>query len=299
MAVEHPTDPRHDPDEALLGAVDLHIHTSPDIFPRRVTAVTAAQDAQRAGMAAIVVKSHSTDTAARAEMARDAVDFPVFGGVVLNNSVGGLNPHAVRETIKQGGRIVSMPTLSAAYFIRHSRSVPMLAASIPSGTRGIRVVHGDRLTSDADRVLDMVADSDLVLSSGHISPEETGILFTEAKARGIERLLVTHPLVDFVAMSVADMKAMAGLGAALEVTVIPPAEGREESIRAVGSENFLLSTDGGTTLFGSPVELLRDYTRTLRNGGFSMTEVRGMTVDVPSRLLGLDPVRMSTARSTS
>jgi hypothetical protein len=57
----------HSPqDPALLsGTVDLHIHTTPDIFPRNVTAISAAEEAKRLGMAAIVVKSHSTDTAAR------------------------------------------------------------------------------------------------------------------------------------------------------------------------------------------------------------------------------------------
>jgi len=49
-------------------------------------------------MAAIVVKSHSTDTAARAQTAREITGFPVFGGVALNYPVGGLNEYAVLET---------------------------------------------------------------------------------------------------------------------------------------------------------------------------------------------------------
>ena len=273
---------------ALQGAVDLHIHTSPDVFPRCVTALTAAAAAKAAGMGGIFVKSHSTDTAARAEMARDAVDFPVFGGVALNYSVGGINPHAVAESVKQGGRIVSMPTLSAKFFIAHSKAVPMLAANIPPGVQGVSVLHGGRLTSEADQILDMVADADLILASGHISPEETGVLFTEAQARGIRRLVVTHPLVEFVDMSVSDMVAMAELGAYLEATVLPPAEGREETIRAVGVQHFLLSTDGGTTMFAPPVELLYQYTETLFRQGFTVEEVRHMAVDVPSHLVGFD-----------
>jgi hypothetical protein len=52
----------------LPETVDIHIHTAPDIFPRWVTDLSAAQAAPEAGMAAIVLKSHSTDTAACAEM---------------------------------------------------------------------------------------------------------------------------------------------------------------------------------------------------------------------------------------
>ena len=36
------------PDPALLsGTVDLHIDTAPDIFPRNVTAISAAEEAKR------------------------------------------------------------------------------------------------------------------------------------------------------------------------------------------------------------------------------------------------------------
>ena len=72
----------------LRGAVDLHIHTAPDIFPRSVDAIEAAEEAKAAGMAAIAVKSHSTDTSSRAETARRRTGFPVVGGVVLNYPVG-------------------------------------------------------------------------------------------------------------------------------------------------------------------------------------------------------------------
>ena len=97
--------------ELLHDAIDIHIHTAPDIFERNVTAESAAADAMAAGMGAIVVKSHSTDTAARAETASLAIGFPVYGGVALNYPVGGINHHAVIETARQGGKIVWMPTI--------------------------------------------------------------------------------------------------------------------------------------------------------------------------------------------
>lgn len=42
----------------LRGAIDTHIHTAPDIYPRSVTVVEAAKNARAAGMRAILVKSH-------------------------------------------------------------------------------------------------------------------------------------------------------------------------------------------------------------------------------------------------
>ena len=42
----------------LQGSIDLHIHPSPSLFPRRLDAVEAAQQAAQAGMRAIVIFVH-------------------------------------------------------------------------------------------------------------------------------------------------------------------------------------------------------------------------------------------------
>lgn len=271
----------------LAGAVDLHIHTGPDIFARCVSAVTAAEEAKRAGMGAIVVKSHSTDTAARAETARVATDFPVYGGVALNYSVGGLNEYAVLETARQGGRIVWMPTIGARHFLRHSHLVPMLAAAIPAGVSGLTVTHGRHLKASAHRVLERVAEHNLTLASGHLSPAETMLLFAEARRLGIQRLIVTHPHVPFVAMQIGHMRDMAELGAYIELTDHESLEERSAVIRAIGVQQCFVSTDGGTVSAPAPVERLRSYLDGLSHSGFSKEEIEHMAVSVPRYLLGL------------
>ena len=42
-------------------------------------------------------------------------------------------------------------------------------------------------------ILDMVAEHDVVLSSGHLHISEIWPLFDEAKRRGVKRLLCNHP----------------------------------------------------------------------------------------------------------
>ncbi|MDB5519844.1 MAG: hypothetical protein JWQ17_6602 [Tardiphaga sp.] len=44
----------------------------------------------------------------------------VYSGVALNNSNGGINPHAVDHTVRMGGTIVWMPTLAAKNHIDKS-----------------------------------------------------------------------------------------------------------------------------------------------------------------------------------
>ena len=42
-----------------------------------------------------------------------------IGGIVLNNGVGGINPHAVNLCFEYGGRIVWMPTTASPAHIAH------------------------------------------------------------------------------------------------------------------------------------------------------------------------------------
>jgi Family of unknown function (DUF6282) len=273
----------------LAGAVDLHIHTAPDLFPRNVTAITAAEAAKAAGMGAIVVKSHSTDTAARAETAREAVGFPVYGGVALNYSVGGLNPYAVRETAKQGGRIVWMPTIGARHFIRNSVGVGFLAQAIPPGVEGLTILdENDGLRATVLDVLDEVIDNDLLLASGHLEPRETRALFAEAMKRGAKRLLVTHPHVPFVHMGHKDQLALAELGAYIEITDHESIDERLKVIETAGAARCVLSTDGGTVEAPTPVERLTKFVRALSEAGISDDDLHTMTVVNPGYLLRVD-----------
>ena len=103
--------------ELLEGAVDIHIHSAPDIYTRILNDIELALQAQEMGMKAILVKNHFTETAGRARLATDVTGFMVFGGIALNFSVGGINPHAVRAALKLGAKTVWMPTLHSRKFL--------------------------------------------------------------------------------------------------------------------------------------------------------------------------------------
>jgi hypothetical protein len=103
--------------ELLRGAIDLHCHSGPDIVPRSVNDIELAQLARAAGLRAVVIKSHHTPTAARAQLASIAVPgIEVFGGIALNHAVGGLNAEAVRRMSEMDGhrgKFVWLPTFDA------------------------------------------------------------------------------------------------------------------------------------------------------------------------------------------
>ena len=279
----------------LQGAVDLHIHTAPDIFPRSVDAIEAAEDAKAAGMAAIAIKSHSTDTAARAETASRRAGFPVTGGVALNYPVGGLNPYAVEESARQGGRIVWLPTLSARHFLARADNVPVLRDQSPVNSEGIVVTTEDgEVKPDVEDVLQLIRQHDMILCSGHVSPAETMQVFRRAKEIGIQRLVVTHPHAAFVGADARDMAELAALGAMNEMhyafvtKIIDPPQTMSYLaglIRAVGVRSCYLATDGGQAVNPRPTEALRLFIEGMLGEGFTSDELRYMTADAPRQLL--------------
>ena len=68
-------------------------------------------------MGGFVSKCHHADTSGRAAVIRDLVPPQeagiVYGSVVLNHSVGGLNPSAVMTCGRMGGKVVWFPTIDA------------------------------------------------------------------------------------------------------------------------------------------------------------------------------------------
>jgi len=85
----------------LVGAIDLHVHSAPDVRPRKMTALELAGAAKAAGMRGLLLKNHQTATTGVAATLREVVPgLAVFGGLVLNDAVGGWNPEAVDAALK-------------------------------------------------------------------------------------------------------------------------------------------------------------------------------------------------------
>ena len=85
-------------EDILKGAYDMHIHTSPDVSPRKSTDIEIAEEWKTAGMKGGVVKCHFADTTGRAAILSALYpDLKIYGGLVLNRQAGGINPDAVER----------------------------------------------------------------------------------------------------------------------------------------------------------------------------------------------------------
>src|SRR5262245_61007107 len=168
----------------LEGAIDVHVHSAPDIDPRRFDDIELAREAARAGMGAVLIKSHQNSTVERAWLVSKVVPgIRVFGGLVLNETVGGFNPAAVRLALTLGAKQIWMPTRSALNHRRHHGQTGGLTVFAADGT----------LLPAVEEILDAVAETDCILGTGHLSPEEVAVLVRQARAAGIQKFLVTHP----------------------------------------------------------------------------------------------------------
>jgi len=284
--------------ELLQGAIDLHIHSAPDVYVRILDDMNLARASQEAGMRAVVIKNHFAMTADRARLVTDETGFPVFGGVALNLSVGGLNPHAVDAALKFGAKIVWLPTLHARKFVQNKMHVAHLAGEIKDGLEGIFLLEEDgSLKESLYPIFDLIAGRDAVLATGHVSIEEARVAVREAAKRGVKKIVVTHPLASFVNYSVKDMKEILDLGATFlehvyndttrQVSHTIRIQDLYEGIRAVGSEHCVMSTDSGQWLNPIPPQQMGIYIKDMLTLGLSSREIRTMVSDNPAAILGI------------
>lgn len=284
--------------DLLEGAIDIHVHSAPDVYPRILNDVELARHAKEMGMQAFLIKNHFTETAGRAQVASAETEFNVFGGIALNFSVGGLNPDAVDVALKLGAKTVWMPTLHSRKFVIDKSHVAHLAGEIREGLEGIYLLNDDgSLKKEVYPILDLIAQWDSSLATGHISKEESKVLVAEAVKRGVKRIVITHPLASFIDFSGDEMKEILDLGATYlehvynDTTrqVSHPIE-REElfgGIKSVGADYCIMSTDSGQWLNPVPVQQMGIYIQDMLNFGFSPKEIRTMVTDNPAKLLSL------------
>src|SRR5688572_26313398 len=271
-------------------AIDLHVHSAPDSVPRALTAIETAQIARRHGLRAVLYKSHFVETASLAYLVSQVVpDVDAYGGIALNRSVGGFNAEAVRRMAAMTGghgRVVWMPTVDAAQgpFAATVRAADIVPVS----------VNGE-LRPEVTEVLKTIATLDLALATGHSSPQDSLLLVRAARALGIDRIVITHPVGDLT-LPEAIQREVIALGALLEfpfgmvepIGSMPVAE-LITRIRSAGAENVVLTTDLGQP--GNPVPAVgfAGGVQRLLDGGVTQREIDLMIRRNPARLLNLDP----------
>lgn len=277
--------------ELMKGAYDLHTHTSPDFGARALNDRELLEQADAYGMAGVMLKNHLDPTPARAILANTSGQYTAkaYGSAVLNLSIGGLNPLAVKYYLKLGAKIIWMPTLHARNQIEYFGRDPF--ANHP----GIRLLdeNGD-LKPEVLEILDLIKEYDATVATGHISIGESIAVCNAARERGV-RTVLTHP--DWTCTTVpADVQTqLVKKGVILEKLWFDiginhvTAEYMAQTIRDAGVENCFMATDRGQSGKEYPVEGLMMFMDAMLDCEFSVEEIHIMTHENPERVLGLRP----------
>lgn len=285
--VETLTELREDSRALLRGAIDVHVHASPDPFAeRRMDARALVLAAREAGLAAVVLKSHEYPTQALAwALDEEVAGIKVHGAIALDHTVGGLNPDALEAALRIGTRVVWWPTFDTAW----SRDT---FGRWHAKADAIRVLdERGALVPVCHTLLDLMVEHGATLCSGHLDPAETLALVTESRRRGV-RSIVSHATSFRIPLEV--QSALTARGAFIEQCAVNAfRDGGDEyfasvaaDVRAVGPEHVILSTDLGQAANPAPPVGFGSWIERFLDAGFTTDAMKQMVQQNPAAALG-------------
>ena len=283
----------------IKDAFDTHVHFAPHAKVKANTdALSLACLAAENDMAGFVLKCNCFPSVGIAYLAH--LLYPklkIFGGIVINPQIGGLNPAAVRAAISYGEgkpaeycRFVCLPTFYSARDIEFHKK-----KETP-----IELVKDGQVVDDLKRILDLVAEHSIVLLSGHTGERELFPVVEQAIRQGVENIVLCHPSSPVVDISLEGQKALAGMGVVMQQCCVetypyyekkygipgPSFDDLARAIRFVGVEHCIIATDMGADagINPNPVEGFAHYINELEKRGFSEEEISMMAAEHPLKL---------------
>ena len=278
----------------LTGIIDMHIHSAPDIRQRKLDDLQLMEAAVERGVRAIVIKSHMVPTADRATLVNKIrqekypdSDFQMFGSLVMNLAVGGINPWAVEASIKLGAKEIFLPTMTAENHCKKENK-----------EHYVSVVKDRKIVEPLKDVFNLVRDYDVALGTGHISPSEIFTVVEAARDVGVKKIIVTHPEFHIVGMSLEEeARIVKDYDVLLEKVYAQPIGGgvykknlpdNVAHMKEIGCEHFIVSTDGGQMQNPEWYNTIAEYIDYLYDSGFSQEEIDVMTKKNPGKMLGIE-----------
>lgn len=274
--------------ELLVGGYDLHIHSAPSAFPRALDCFELVHEANLAGMAGVMLKSHYEATAVRAALVNkySRCSTLAYGCITLNWPCGGLNVYAVENALKVGAKIVWMPTRDSANSLTFGNmdgdffDRPGITIFTPEG----------RLKECVYDIMDAVKKYDAALATGHLSPQESIALCQEGRRRGVQMIL-THPEFPRTVVAPEIQSELAKIGVLIEKSWYNVEQGAVsieqmvDTIRKVGFAHAYISTDRGQKNLPHPTVEIHRFVCELLNHGLSKSQIRDLIQQVPKSIV--------------
>lgn len=284
----------------LEDAIELHVHSSPSLFPRKQTDWELVDDVKKAKMAGVVLKSHESQTVDRAAIIQEKESaVKVYGGLVCNHFTGGLSPVAVDTAIRLGAKIIWMPTISAAEHQRYfaKKKTNFLNSERKLGhTYGLEIWDENKeLLNEVHEILSLIAEENVVLATGHLSAEEVSILVDAAIEHKVEKILIQHVDLEIAPIPFEQQKELVRKGCMLEKCYLAcgkdfqsiTMQAMAESIQSLGANSCVMITDYGQKHNIAPIKALSNFIEEMVREGISETDISKMVMRNPKQLLGM------------
>ncbi len=160
----------------------------------------------------------------------------------------------------------------------------------------VAVSCNGELLPEVKQVIAIIAKYNLVLETGHNTPEEILMMIREGKRAGVKHIVVTHAMIAPIHMKIAQMKQAAAMGAYIEFVyngLIGPYkefsfEDYAKAIHAVGPEHSILASDMGQVVNPVHTEALKQYYSGLLKAGLTQPEIDQMARTHPAAVLDLN-----------
>jgi hypothetical protein len=291
--------------ELLHGAIDMHVHANPHLAPwtHMLDAIELAKAARDAGMKGMVIKDMAFPTTGTAYLVNKIVPgFHVFGSILMNLICGGINPRAVSVAVNHGdgARLVYFPAGDTLHHVIARETIAYAGINLPTTrAQAISVVRNGDLTPETSEVVKIIADADVCLVTGHLSPEETLILVPRAIEMGVKKIIILHTMWQMIGFSPEHIRELKKYDVFFEFefglcSPIMQIDHRENTVdprrmlkqmREIGVEKCIMTTDTGQAHSPPPLVAMKWFIAMLLKCGATKDEIRQMVSKNPARLL--------------
>lgn len=290
----------------MKGTIDIHVHAGPSVAKRCVDAGDMLKDGIACGYEAFVSKDHYFPTMMGTDMVTKFLGedkCAAYGCLCLNNSVGGINIHAVDAACAMGAKIIFMPTVSALNHINHHKKTGFVGAGkMKVAEKPIYYLDDNgELLPEVVEVLSYLAEyhPEVTLGTGHGSVPEINKLIDKACELGVKKILVNHPFFH-IGADIEDMVRWSEQGAFIELNAVvfnavePAAHHLElgvikEILSRIECTKLIVDSDMGQAVYMPPCEGLQKFAEALKaECGVSDEQLYVMMHKNPAWLIGLE-----------
>ncbi len=286
--------------DILSNAWDIHVHANPSLFPRSNDCIEATQACISAKMNGLVLKSHHGSSIEMAyAINKQFIETKIFGGLVLNCFVGGLNPFAVESAVRMGAKIIWLPTIHADNHANvfhelgrfdfqnsHLSHTPKEGLSIldPSG----------QLKESVRQILKLIHKTPVALGTGHISAQEIIALHEFIKVENFRiRLLINHVFFKIPCLSLELIEALATDWTWFEtcyfsISKLGKTKTADEiaaAIKKLPNARWILASDSGQIQNPGTPEALITFANALHSAGLERSTIERALKQEPEALL--------------